>query len=84
MRGLIVTKYDFSKPSKFAKNHIAGFRNIFEYFCKTSSIILETMLRQEVIVEIENSEENILPSGFKLLDDRTYGRNRLLFCKKVK
>ena len=37
-----------------------------------------------IIVEIENSEENILPSGFKLLDDRTYGRNRLLFCKKVK
>ena len=37
-----------------------------------------------IVVEIENSEENILPAGFKLLDDRTYGRNRLLFCKKVK
>lgn len=36
-----------------------------------------------IIVEIENSEENVLPSGFKLTDDRSYGRNRLLFCKKA-
>ncbi|MBO5997723.1 MAG: 16S rRNA (guanine(966)-N(2))-methyltransferase RsmD [Alphaproteobacteria bacterium] len=36
-----------------------------------------------VIVEIEKKEENILPAGFKLLDDRIYGRNRLLFCKKA-
>ena len=36
-----------------------------------------------IIVEIENSEENILPPGFKLTDDRSYGRNRLLFCKKT-
>ncbi len=35
-----------------------------------------------IIVEIENSEENILPVEFKLLDDRVYGRNRLLFCRK--
>ena len=44
---MAITRYDFSKPSKFAKNHIAGFRNIYEYFCKTSSIILETLLRNE-------------------------------------
>ena len=35
-----------------------------------------------IIVEIEKKEENILPAGFELLDDRTYGRNRLLFCRK--
>ena len=34
-----------------------------------------------IIVEIENSEENILPAGFHLTDDRSYGRNRLLFCR---
>jgi len=65
----MVTKYDFSKPSKFAKNHIAGFRNIFEYFCKTSSIILETMLRQEVIVEIENIKEIPYEGYIKTLRD---------------
>ena len=36
-----------------------------------------------IIIEIENSEENLLPTGFTLTDDRTYGRNRLLFCKKA-
>lgn len=65
----MVTKYDFSKPSKFAKNHIAGFRNIFEYFCKTSSIILETLLRQEVIVEIENIKEIPYEGYIKTLRD---------------
>ena len=35
-----------------------------------------------IIIEIESCEENILPIGFKLTDDRLYGRNRLLFCKK--
>ena len=65
----MITKYDFSKPSKFAKNHIAGFRNIFEYFCKTSSIILETMLRQEVIVEIENIKEIPYEGYIKTLKD---------------
>jgi flagellar motor switch protein FliM len=54
---MAITRYDFSKPSKFAKNHIAGFRNIYEYFCKTSSIILETLLRNEVIVEISDTVE---------------------------
>lgn len=65
----MVTKYDFSKPSKFAKNHIAGFRNIFEYFCKTSSIILETLIRQEVIVEIENIREIPYEGYIKALRD---------------
>ena len=65
----MVTKYDFSKPSKFAKNHIAGFRNIFEYFCKTSSIILETLLRQEVTVSIENISEIPYESYIKTLRD---------------
>lgn len=65
----MITKYDFSKPSKFAKNHIAGFRNIFEYFCKTSSIILETLLRQEVIVEIENIREIPYEGYIKTLKD---------------
>ena len=35
-----------------------------------------------IIVEIEHSEESILPSGFIKVDDRVYGRNRLLFVKK--
>lgn len=65
----MVSKYDFSKPSKFAKNHIAGFRNIFEYFCKTSSIILETLLRDEVAVEIENIKEMPYEGYIKTLRD---------------
>lgn len=65
----MIAKYDFSKPSKFAKNHIAGFRNIFEYFCKTSSIILETLLRDEVIVEIENIKEIPYEGYIKTLRD---------------
>lgn len=65
----MVTKYDFSKPSKFAKNHIAGFRNIFEYFCKTSSIILEGLMRSEVIVEIENIREMPYEGYIKTLRD---------------
>lgn len=36
-----------------------------------------------IVIEIENSEENILPVSFKLIDDRQYGRNRLLFCKQI-
>ena len=36
-----------------------------------------------VVIEIEKNEESILPPYFELLDDRVYGRNRLLFCKKV-
>ena len=35
-----------------------------------------------IVIEIEKNEENILPPNFKLIDDRIYGRNRLLFCKK--
>lgn len=66
---MTVTRYDFSKPSKFAKNHIAGFRNIFEYFCKTSSIILETLLRSEVIVEIETIKEMPYEGYIKTLKD---------------
>ncbi len=66
---MVVTRYDFSKPSKFAKNHIAGFRNIYEYFCKTSSIILETLLRSEVIVEIENIKEMPYEGYIKTLKD---------------
>lgn len=34
-----------------------------------------------IIIEIESTEEGLLPAGFTLTDDRTYGRNRLLFCK---
>ena len=36
-----------------------------------------------IVIEIEKNEESILPPYFELLDDRVYGRNRLLFCKKV-
>ncbi|MBE6449998.1 MAG: 16S rRNA (guanine(966)-N(2))-methyltransferase RsmD [Alphaproteobacteria bacterium] len=36
-----------------------------------------------IIIEIEKTEDGILPSGFKLIDDRTYGRNRLLFAQKA-
>lgn len=35
-----------------------------------------------IVIEVERKEEYLLPATFKLLDDRTYGRNRLLFCKK--
>ena len=35
-----------------------------------------------IIIEIDKTEDGILPSGFKLIDDRTYGRNRLLFVRK--
>lgn len=66
---MAVTRYDFSKPSKFAKNHIAGFRNIYEYFCKTSSIILETLLRNEVIVEISDIKEIPYEAYIKTLRD---------------
>ena len=66
---MAVTRYDFSKPSKFAKNHIAGFRNIYEYFCKTSSIILETLLRNEVIVEISDIKEIPYEGYIKTLKD---------------
>lgn len=66
---MAITKYDFSKPSKFAKNHIAGFRNIYEYFCKTSSIILETLLRSEVVVEISNIKEMPYEGYIKTLKD---------------
>ena len=66
---MAITRYDFSKPSKFAKNHIAGFRNIYEYFCKTSSIILETLLRSEVTVEIENIKEMPYEGYIKTLRD---------------
>ena len=66
---MVVTRYDFSKPSKFAKNHIAGFRNIYEYFCKTSSIILETLMRNEVIIEIQNIKEMPYEGYIKTLKD---------------
>lgn len=66
---MVVTKYDFSKPSKFAKNHIAGFRNIYEYFCKTSSIILETLMRSEVVIEIQNIREMPYEGYIKTLKD---------------
>ena len=36
-----------------------------------------------IIIEVEKKEECILPVSFKLIDDRTYGRNRLLFCNKI-
>ena len=65
----MVTKYDFSKPSKFAKNHIAGFRNIYEYFCKTSSIMLENLLRNEVVVEISDIKEMPYEGYIKTLRD---------------
>jgi len=36
-----------------------------------------------IVIEIEKTEECILPQAFTLIDDRKYGRNRLLFCKKA-
>jgi len=66
---MAITRYDFSKPSKFAKNHIAGFRNIYEYFCKTSSIMLESLLRNETIVEISDIKEIPYEGYIKTLRD---------------
>lgn len=34
-----------------------------------------------LVVEVERKEEVVIPAGFKLCDDRTYGRNRLLLCQ---
>ena len=39
--------------------------------------------RSLIIIEIDKKEECFIPASFKLVDDRSYGRNRLLFCKKV-
>ncbi len=36
-----------------------------------------------IIIEVERKEEVILPAGFRLIDDRHYGRNRLIFCELV-
>ena len=36
-----------------------------------------------IIIQIDKKEECLLPASFKLFNDRSYGRNRLLFCKKV-
>lgn len=36
-----------------------------------------------LVVEVERAEEIVLPGGFELIDDRSYGRNRLLFLKLV-
>lgn len=34
-----------------------------------------------IVVEIEASEEGLLPGGFIKADDRRYGRGRFLFCR---
>ena len=36
-----------------------------------------------IIVEVERKEEILMPAGFHISDDRHYGRNRLIFCKRV-
>ena len=37
-----------------------------------------------IIIEIDKKEEGLIPEDFKKIDDRTYGRNRLLFCQLSK
>lgn len=37
-----------------------------------------------IIIEIDKKEEGLVPEDFKKIDDRTYGRNRLLFCQLSK
>ena len=37
-----------------------------------------------IVIEIEDTEEGLLPSGFVKIDDRQYGRGRFLFCQMKK
>ena len=37
-----------------------------------------------IVIEIEKTEEGLIPDDFEKIDDRVYGRNRLLFCKVSK
>ena len=34
-----------------------------------------------IVIEIDKKEEGLIPDDFEKIDDRVYGRNRLLFCK---
>ena len=35
-----------------------------------------------VIIEVEKNEKPILPDGFVLKEERTYGKGKLIFCQK--
>ena len=53
----MVSKYDFRKPSKYSRSHIAGIRKVFETFCKVGSKFLETYFRTFVNIEIAGIRE---------------------------
>ena len=53
----MVSKYDFRKPSKYSRSHIAGIRKVFETYCKVGSKFLETYFRTFVNIEIAGIRE---------------------------
>lgn len=51
-----VKEYDFSRPSKFAKEHLSTLENIFEHYARLLSSTLPAYMRTSCQVDVINSE----------------------------
>ena len=51
-----VREYDFSRPSKFSKEHLRTLEIIFEHYGRLLSTNLPVYLRKNIQVEVMNSE----------------------------
>ena len=54
-----VKDYDFSRPSKFSKEHLRTLEIIFEHYSRLLSTSLPVYLRKNVQVEVINSEAQV-------------------------
>ena len=55
-KGVQVKDYDFSRPSKFSKEHLRTLEIIFEHYGRLLSTSLPIYLRKNVQVDVMNSE----------------------------
>ena len=55
-KGVQVKDYDFSRPSKFSKEHLRTLEIIFEHYGRLLSTNLPIYLRKNIQVEVMNSE----------------------------
>ena len=54
----VIKNYDFSRPSKFSKDHLRTLEIIFENYGRMLSTNLPAYLRKNVQVEVMNAEAN--------------------------
>ena len=77
-----VKNYDFSRPTKFSKEHLRTLEIIFEHYSRLISTNLPVYLRKNVQVSVASSE-TVTFSEFSLSRKVYRGKSSSFKCKTV-